>query len=76
LIAHRLRQPVILGYLIIGVAIGPHALGLVGDLDIVEADDTIGVTLLVFTLGMEISIAQLREIGNIGIWGGIAQGDG
>lgn len=58
------------------MAIGPHALGLVGDLDIVEADDTIGVTLLVFTLGMEISIAQLREIGNIGIWGGIAQGDG
>jgi CPA2 family monovalent cation:H+ antiporter-2 len=73
LIAHRLRQPVILGYLIIGVAIGPHALGLVGDLDIVEAAATIGVTLLVFTLGMEISIVQLREVGKIGIWGGISQ---
>ena len=73
LIAHRLRQPVILGYLIIGVAIGPHALGLVGDLDIVEAAATIGVSLLMFTLGMEISIAQLREVGKIGIWGGISQ---
>ena len=73
LIAHRLRQPVILGYLIIGVAIGPHALGLVGDLDIVETAATIGVTLLVFTLGMEISIVQLREVGKIGIWGGISQ---
>ena len=73
LIAHRLRQPVILGYLVIGVAIGPHALGLVGDLEIVEAAATIGVTLLVFTLGMEISIVQLREVGKIGIWGGIAQ---
>ncbi|MFC2067426.1 cation:proton antiporter [Chloroflexota bacterium] len=73
LIAHRLRQPVILGYLIIGVAIGPHAIGLVGDLDIVEAAATIGVTLLVFTLGMEISIGQLREVGKIGIWGGISQ---
>jgi len=73
LIAHRLKQPVILGYLVIGVAIGPHALGLVGDLDIVEAAATIGVSLLMFTLGMEISITQLRTVGKIGIWGGIAQ---
>jgi len=73
LIAHRLRQPVILGYLVIGVAIGPHALGFVGDLDIVEAAATIGVTLLIFTLGMEISITQLREVGKIGILGGISQ---
>ena len=73
LLAHRLRQPVILGYLIIGVAIGPHALGLVGDVDIVEAAATIGVSLLMFTLGMEISIAQLREVGKIGIWGGVSQ---
>jgi len=72
-IADRLKQPVILGYLVIGVAIGPHALGLVGDLEIVEAAATIGVTLLVFTLGMEISIVQLREVGRIGIWGGMAQ---
>jgi CPA2 family monovalent cation:H+ antiporter-2 len=73
LLAHRLRQPVVLGYLIVGVAIGPHALGLVGDLDIVEASATIGVSLLMFTLGMEISVAQLREVGKIGIWGGISQ---
>jgi len=39
LIAQRLRQSVILGYLIIGVAIGTHALGLVGDVDIVEAGE-------------------------------------
>ena len=73
MIAHRLRQPIILGYLIIGVAIGPHALGLVGDLELVEAAATIGVALLMFTLGLEISVAQLREVGKIGIWGGIAQ---
>jgi len=72
-LAHRLKQPVIMGYLIVGVAIGPHALGLVGDLDIVEAAATIGVSLLMFTLGMEISIAQLRQVGKIGIWGGISQ---
>ncbi|MFC1967333.1 cation:proton antiporter [Chloroflexota bacterium] len=72
-IAHRLRQPVVLGYLVIGVAIGPHALGLVGDTEIVEAAATIGVSLLMFTLGMEISFGQLRDVGRIGIWGGILQ---
>ncbi|MFC2005635.1 cation:proton antiporter [Chloroflexota bacterium] len=73
MVAHRLRQPVILGYLVIGVAVGPHALGLIGDLELVEAVATIGVALLMFTLGLEISISQLREVGKIGIWGGILQ---
>ncbi len=52
MIAHRLRQPVILGYLVVGVAVGPYALGLVGDLALIEAAATMGVALLMFTLGL------------------------
>ncbi len=73
MIAHRLKQPIILGYLVIGVAIGPHALGFVEDLEIIKTVATIGVALLMFTLGLEISISQLREVGRVGIWGGIIQ---
>ena len=73
MIAHRLRQPIVLGYLVIGVAVGPHALGLVNDLEIIEAAAEIGVALLMFTLGLEISVSQLREVGKIGMWGGISQ---
>jgi CPA2 family monovalent cation:H+ antiporter-2 len=73
MIAHRLRQPILLGYLLIGVAVGPHALGLVDDVEIIEAAAAMGVALLMFTLGLEISISQLREVGRVGIWGGIAQ---
>ncbi|MFC2021520.1 cation:proton antiporter, partial [Chloroflexota bacterium] len=73
MVAHRLKQPVILGYLAIGVVVGPHALGMVGDLELIETIATIGVALLMFTLGLEISIAQFREIGRVGMWGGIAQ---
>ncbi len=73
MIAHRLRQPVILGYLVVGVAVGPHAFGLVSDLTMVEAAATIGVALLMFTLGLEVSISQLRQVGKVGLWGGIAQ---
>src|SRR4030042_2262982 len=73
MIAHRLRQPVILGYLVVGVAVGPHALGLVGDVALIEAVATIGVALLMFTLGLEISISQLRQVGKGGLWGDMAQ---
>ncbi len=73
MIAHRLKQPVILGYLIVGVAVGPHALSLVDDLELIEAAATIGVALLMFTLGLEISISQLRQVGKVGLWGGVAQ---
>jgi CPA2 family monovalent cation:H+ antiporter-2 len=73
MVAHRLRQPVILGYLIVGIAIGPHALGLVNDLALIEAAATIGVALLMLTLGLEVSFAQLRQVGKVGVLGGIAQ---
>ncbi len=73
MIAHRLRQPILLGYLAIGIAVGPHALGLVDDLALIETTATIGVALLMFTLGLEISISQFRELGKIGIWSGIIQ---
>jgi CPA2 family monovalent cation:H+ antiporter-2 len=73
MIAHRLRQPVILGYIVIGIFVGPHALGLVDDPTLVEAAATIGVALLMFTLGLEVSIDQLRQVGKVGLWGGMAQ---
>jgi CPA2 family monovalent cation:H+ antiporter-2 len=73
MIAHRLKQPVILGYLIVGVAVGPFGLGLVSDLTLIEATATIGVALLMFTLGLEISGHQLKQVGKVGLWGGIAQ---
>ncbi len=73
MVAHRLRQAVVLGYLVVGVMVGPHALGLVGDLALVQATATIGVALLMFTLGLEISVSQLRETGKIGLAGGIVQ---
>ncbi|MDP2743746.1 MAG: cation:proton antiporter, partial [Dehalococcoidia bacterium] len=73
MIAHRLRQPVILGYLVIGMAIGPHALRLIGDIELVQGAATIGVALMMLTLGLEVSFTQLRQVGKVGLWGGMAQ---
>lgn len=73
LIAHRLGQPFILGYILVGIAIGPYGLGVVKDLVLIENLATIGVVLLMFTVGLEVSFAQLRAVGRIGVWGGIIQ---
>jgi monovalent cation:H+ antiporter-2, CPA2 family len=73
MLAHRFRQPLILGYLVIGVAVGPYALGLVSNTEMVETLATMGVALLMFTLGLETSFSQLRQIGKVGLLGGILQ---
>jgi CPA2 family monovalent cation:H+ antiporter-2 len=73
IIAYRLKQPVILGYLLVGIVIGPHALGWVNDLAIVQIAANIGVALLMLTLGLEVSFHQLRQVGKVGFLGGIIQ---
>jgi len=73
MIAHRLKLPVIVGYLLVGVAIGPYGLHLVHDVGDVETLATIGVVLLMFTLGMEFSLKTLRQIGRVATLGGAAQ---
>jgi monovalent cation:H+ antiporter-2, CPA2 family len=72
-IALRLKQPVILGYLIVGVITGPHALGLFKNLTVIQSAAAIGVALLMFTLGLEFSFGQLKQVGKIGFWGSLLQ---
>ena len=58
----RLRQSVIVGYLLAGALIGPHGLGLVSDPKQVEKLGEIGVIFLLFLLGTEISPARMRPL--------------
>ena len=73
LVAYRFRLPVLLGYLIAGILIGPYSFGLIKNVDLIETMATIGVVLLLFTLGMEFSIGDLKRVGKIGLGGGAAQ---
>jgi CPA2 family monovalent cation:H+ antiporter-2 len=69
----RLGLPVILGYLLGGIVIGPFGLQLVKDVQEVETLATIGVALLMFTLGIEFSLKTLKFVGRVAVVGGIAQ---
>ncbi len=60
----RLRQPVILGYILAGLIVGPHLpFPLVADSDIVHTLSEIGVILVMFSLGLEFSFRKLGEVG-------------
>lgn len=65
----RLGLVPIVGFLVTGVVIGPHGLGLVRDPALVDAGAEIGVVLLLFTVGIEFSLAKLARIKTL-IFGG------
>jgi CPA2 family monovalent cation:H+ antiporter-2 len=59
----RLRQPVVFGYLLAGMIIGPHiSIPLVADPQTVRALSELGVILLMFSLGLEFSIRKLVQV--------------
>jgi CPA2 family monovalent cation:H+ antiporter-2 len=61
----RLRQPVVLGYLLAGLIIGPHlAVPLVADPAVVRTLSDFGVILLMFSLGLEFSLRKLARVGS------------
>lgn len=69
----RIRVVPIVGFLLAGVLIGPHQLGLVADEEVVRSAADIGVMLLLFTIGVEFSLERLARIRRFVLLGGGAQ---
>ncbi|GDY11798.1 membrane protein [Planctomycetota bacterium] len=63
LAAHLLRQPVILGYLVAGAAVGPLGLNLVHDQQSIETLSELGLILLLFVIGLEMDLRALAGSG-------------
>ena len=70
---HKLRIPSLVGFLVAGVIIGPHGVGIVNDTHAVESLAEIGVILLLFTIGIEFSMARLIRMKKAVITGGGGQ---
>ena len=68
-VCHRFGLVPIVGFLLAGVCIGPNALGLVRDRELVDAAAEVGVILLLFTIGIEFSLQKLARIKRL-IFGG------
>jgi CPA2 family monovalent cation:H+ antiporter-2 len=72
-ICHRLRVPAIVGFLLTGILAGPYGLGLVKAVHEVEILAEVGVVLLLFTIGIEFSLARLLQIKKSVLIGGSIQ---
>jgi CPA2 family monovalent cation:H+ antiporter-2 len=62
---YKLKQPLIIGYLIAGVIIGPYTFDLIKQTEYLSVFAEIGVVLLLFTIGLEFPINKLRSIGKV-----------
>jgi CPA2 family monovalent cation:H+ antiporter-2 len=74
LVAYRLGQPLLIGYILGGVLVGPHMPGpTVGDIHNVELLAEIGVALLLFALGLELRFGDLAPVKRLALLGGPIQ---
>lgn len=71
-LAKLLKQPLIPAYILVGFILGP-VLGLVTNVDIIRLLAEIGIAFLLFTVGIELDLKKLRDIGNIASLGGMLQ---
>jgi CPA2 family monovalent cation:H+ antiporter-2 len=70
LIAQLLKQPLILGYILAGVVVGPYTGGItVTDIHNIELLAEIGVALLLFALGLEFSFKELQPVRKVALIG-------
>lgn len=72
-IANRLRQPVLLGFLASGLIVGPFGLKLLSEVDRIKPFAEIGVAFLLFALGVEFSLAELKRVKDIALKGSLLQ---
>ncbi len=72
-LAHRFRIPTVVGFLVTGMVIGPHALRLIRGPESVAELAEIGVVLLLFTIGLELSLARIIRLGRFLVQGGLLQ---
>jgi len=69
----RLRQPAIVGYILAGVLLGPSALALVRDRAQIDTLAELGVLLLLYVVGMELSLRSFRRIWKLAVLTTLAQ---
>ncbi|MFA5423779.1 MAG: cation:proton antiporter [Phycisphaerae bacterium] len=69
----KLRQPLIISFLFAGILVGPSALGLVKGANEIELLASIGISLLLFVVGLRLDIGMIRTVGPVALATGLGQ---
>jgi monovalent cation:H+ antiporter-2, CPA2 family len=69
LITYKLKQPMVIGYIVAGMVIGPYTppFSLIHNIETVNVFAELGIIMLLFVIGTEFPIAKLRSVGRISI---------
>ena len=70
-VAQRLRMPAVVGQIVAGVAVGPSALGYLHIDEPLELLSELGAILLLFSVGLETRLADLRKVGSVALLVGV-----
>lgn len=62
-----IRQPLILGYIISGLIVGPSALNLIHSEEVFTAFSTLGIALLLFIIGLGMNVNELKKLGRVSV---------
>ena len=71
-VCRRLGQPSLVGEILAGLAVGPSVLGLVEPGEVLEVFAELGVVFLLFWVGLETRISQMRAVGRVAVLVGVA----
>jgi monovalent cation:H+ antiporter-2, CPA2 family len=72
-LAKKVKQPAVIGYLIAGLLISLITSKFFPAKDLISFLSEIGIALLMFTLGLELSLDYLKKVKTIAVWGGLIQ---
>jgi Kef-type K+ transport system membrane component KefB len=72
-IAVRLRQPLLIAYIVVGIAVGPAGFALVTSHDQIEVLAQVGVAVLLFVVGLKLDLTRVRDIGPVALATGLGQ---
>ncbi|WP_332319544.1 cation:proton antiporter [Thiohalorhabdus sp.] len=73
LLGIRLRQPLIVAFIVVGLAVGPAGLGLVSAHDQIDLLAQIGITILLFLVGLKLDLHLVRRLGPVALATGLGQ---
>ncbi len=73
LIMHSLRQPLVIGYILSGIVVGPYVLNILQSAEQVELFSKIGIVILLFIVGLGLNPLAIKEVGKVSFWAGIGQ---
>lgn len=68
-----LKQPLILGHILTGIIVGPFVLNLIQSKELLEIFSSLGITALLFIVGLSLSPQIMREVGKVSLAAGIGQ---